>query len=364
MSWRYVRLPPQDPYHMITSFLAVGDHVSKGTKNTMLVFNSLETFVNVGFHQEVWLEVDLDYVRKNGIPVVRRDVGGGTVVITPGEVDYFLVMKSEDAPTNQSELYKKFLSPVASFLNSYGVKAEIREQDIVVGGRKISGNGAMTRGKSVILAGNVLVDVDVNVIAKCLRVPSAKFRDKLAKEMSEWITSMKRETGKTPSVEEVAKGLKKAFEEAGFSFSEEELTEDEVRDWNRLAEEKMRESWIYYKDLRHPELRSERCVKINFSVTLCHVDYKARKLIRITAKFSKEKVEEVSISGDFFVLTPRDFVERLEDRIRGIRVGDIEQVIRDTFNEFRPTIFGFDENDLINAFNEMLIKPEVQEIIS
>ncbi|MEM4768430.1 MAG: lipoate--protein ligase [Saccharolobus sp.] len=366
MQWRFISLPPQDGYHMITSFIATADYVSKGGKNTFLVFYAKEPFVNVGVHQEVWLEVDLEYTRKMGIPVVRRDLGGGTVVITPGEHDYFIVIRQEDAPRNPNELYEKYLTPVVDVLRSYGLNASLRDQDIVVNGKKISGNGAMTYGNSVVIAGNILLHLDIDIISKCIKVPTEKFRDKMAKDMNEWLTSLDRELGYIPSRDEINRKLKEAFEKRlGIKFEESTLTPEEIELWEKLAREKAKEEWIYYKDNRHPELHTERCVKISSAVALCHLDYKARKLLRITLKIVNKKIDEISISGDFFVMMPKDFIEYLEDRIRGVDASaeEIKRVIKEAFNQKKPTIFGFNEDDLINAILQILNKPEVQEVI-
>ncbi|WP_278465243.1 lipoate--protein ligase [Saccharolobus islandicus] len=366
MSWRFISLPPQDGYHMVTSFVAVADYVNRGGKNTLLIFSVKEPFVNVGVHQEVWLEVDLEFTKKMKIPVVRRDLGGGTVVITAGEHDYFIVVRQEDAPRNPTELYRKFLTPVVNVLRSYGLNADLRDQDIVVNGKKISGNGAMTRGNSVVLAGNILLSLDVDLISKCIKVPTEKFRDKMAKDMSEWLTSLEKELGYVPPRDEINRKLKEAFEkELGIKFEDSTLTPEEIELWEKLASEKAKEEWIFYKDNRHPNIHTERCVKISSAVALCHLDYKARKLLRITLKIVNKKIDEISISGDFFVMSPNGFIEYLEDRLKGVSANleEIREVILDEFNEKKPVIFGFNENDLIDALTEIMRKSEIQEVI-
>lgn len=349
---------------MITSFVAVAELREKIGKNTFLTFWSKETFVNVGVHQEVWLEVNTDYARQNKIPIVRRDIGGGTVIITPDEHDYWIIVSRNEAPSNPKDLYEKYLTPVVHALKKLGLNARLRDQDIVVNDRKISGNGAMTHGNSVVIAGNILLRLNVDLMAKLLKVPSEKFRDKVKKEMSEWLTSLERELGYVPSRDEINDLLKNSFEEVlGIKLVEDKLTEEEVELWEKLAKEKMEESWIYYKDNRHPELHYERCVKISSNVAICHVDYKARKLLRITAKFIKNKLDEVSISGDFFIMNPKDFIEYLEDSLRGVKIDEINKTIDSVFNEKKPIIFGFDKEDLKKAFEEIIQKPEVQEVI-
>ena len=363
-NWRFVSLPPQDGYHMITSFLAVADYVSKGGPNTLLVFSASRPFVNVGAHQEVWLEVNLDFTRANGITVVRRDVGGGTVVITPGELDYFIVVRADEAPSTPGELYKKFLTPVVNVLRKLGVNASLRDQDIVVDGKKISGNGAMTYGKAVVVTGNILLDIDTDFIAKCVKVPEEKFRDKLAKDMRSWITTLKDQLGYVPPRDQIVKMLKEEFEtELGLKFEEGNLTPEEITLWEKLAEEKKREEWVFYRDNRHRELHTERCVKINSRVALCHLDYKARKLLRLTVRIVDGKVDEVSISGDFFIMSPPDFQDYLEDSLKGVKVEEVEKKIDEVFAQKKPVVFGFTADDLKAAFREVLNKPEVREVL-
>ncbi|MUN29658.1 lipoyl protein ligase domain-containing protein [Sulfuracidifex metallicus] len=364
MSWRYITLPPQDGYHMVTSFVSVADYVSNGGKNTLLLFNVKQPFVNVGVHQEVWLEVDLEYTKKMGIPVVRRDLGGGTVVITPGEQDFFLVVRHEDAPSSPSALYQKFLTPIVNVIRSYGIDATLKDQDIVVKGKKISGNGAMTRGKAVVITGNILLTLDVELMSKCIKVPSEKFRDKVAKDMRGWLTSIQDEIGYVPSKEELYKKIKEEFEkELNVKFEESNLTPEEIEEWDKLANEKIDEEWIYFKDNRHPDLKTERCVKINSSLALCHMDYKARKLLRITLRVFNKTIDEVSISGDFFVMSPQGFLERLEDALKGTPPSEVDRKIKEVFDKEKPVIFGFTQEDLIKAFQELISKPEIQEII-
>lgn len=364
MSWRFSELPPQDGYHMVTSFVSVADYVSRGGKNTLMLFYSKEPFVNVGVHQEVWLEVDLDYTKSHNIPVVRRDLGGGTVVITPGEHDYFLVINQNEVPGEPSKLYSKYLSPIVNVLKDYGINATLRDQDIVVNGKKISGNGAMTYEKAVVITGNILLSLDVDLISKCIRVPTEKFRDKMAKDMRDWLTSLENELGYTPSREELNRKIKEKYEnELGIKFEISNLTPEEIELWNKLAEEKRNEEWIYYRDNRHPDLRTERCVKISSSVALCHLDYKARKLLRITIKIVNKKLQEVSISGDFFIMSPNGFLDYLEDKLTGINPNEISKKINEIFDEKKPVIFGFTKEDLETAFQKIIEKPEIQEVI-
>jgi len=95
---------------------------------------------------------------------------------------------------------------------------------------------------------------------------------------------------------------------------------------------------------------------------LCHVDYKGRKLVRITARIVDGKLDEVSVSGDFFVMSPQGFLEYLEDSLRGVRVRELEDAVSKVFKLRPPRAFGLDEADLKAAFRKLIDSPEVREV--
>nr|MDQ4050827.1 lipoate--protein ligase family protein [Thermoproteota archaeon] len=62
--------------------------------------------------------------------------------------------------------------------------------DIVIAGKKVSGN-AQTRKKGVLLQhGTILLNIDVNKMFSVLKVPSEKVRDKIIKDVKERVTSL------------------------------------------------------------------------------------------------------------------------------------------------------------------------------
>lgn len=56
--------------------------------------------------------------------------------------------------------------------------------DVVTNGKKISGNGAGQFGdNTVILVGNIILDLNYDAMGRVLKVPSEKFRDKMVQSM-------------------------------------------------------------------------------------------------------------------------------------------------------------------------------------
>ena len=153
---------PIDGYTMTNLYEAVGRAVSEGSvPNTLILNHPSRTFVNIGFHQLMEKEIDVDYAREMKFDLVRRTIGGGAILDGSWEQDYFFVVnrKSRECPATMQDFYKKFLEPPMLALEKLGLEATIRPpNDVLVGGRKISGNGAITIESSNVLAGDLLLD--------------------------------------------------------------------------------------------------------------------------------------------------------------------------------------------------------------
>jgi lipoate-protein ligase A len=124
--WRLIDLGPVNGYTMTNLYEAVGRAVSEGSvKNTVILNHPLKPFVNIGFHQLMEKEIDINFAKKMEFDLVRRTIGGGAILDGPWEQDYFVVVnrRSEECPASISEFYKKFLGPPLLALKKMGLEA-------------------------------------------------------------------------------------------------------------------------------------------------------------------------------------------------------------------------------------------------
>lgn len=193
--------------------------------------------VTIGYFQCLREEVDVSKCGEFGVDVVRRQTGGGAV-FHDAELTYSFITR--DYPLGILDSYKLICGAILSGLKTVGVDGQfIPLNDLVVGGKKFSGN-AQTRKKGVLLQhGTILLGVDVEKMFSLLLVPNEKIRDKMIASVKE------RVTGVGKSFDEVAGALKAGFSE---TFQAElvasKVSEREELETKKFIEEKYgNEKW-------------------------------------------------------------------------------------------------------------------------
>ena len=119
--------------------------------------------VIVGLNQNVYAEVNLDYLDAQGICLVRRSTGGGAVYHDLQNLNYTLVGRGVSP------------EPVVEALRRLGVPAELSgRNDIFVEGRKVSGYARRVWRDRELIHGTLMYDVDLDTLARALDVPGSK----------------------------------------------------------------------------------------------------------------------------------------------------------------------------------------------
>jgi lipoate-protein ligase A len=172
--------------------------------------------ISVGYFQGMREEIDIEACARLGIEAVRRVTGGGAV-FHDAEITYSLVVPEghELAPPDIIESYRIICAGLIDALAGLGVEARfVPINDIVSGGKKISGN-AQTRKQGVLLQhGTLLLDVDVERMFAILRVPQEKLKGKLIEDVKARVTGLRSILGRPLGYEEAASMLKAGFAKA------------------------------------------------------------------------------------------------------------------------------------------------------
>jgi lipoate-protein ligase A len=174
----------------------------------------------VGRFQVAAAEVDLGAAETLGAPVLRRFTGGGTVWHDPGNLNVSVVLRPEDAilvadPSLRRlpGLYRLVLAPLADAIRSLGVAAEMTEREIVAPDGKLSGVAAWLGGRALLVHATLLVDADLDALARVCNGPGAAGDPRWERTRSRrvTVTSLAREMGVAPNAADVEAALLAAF---------------------------------------------------------------------------------------------------------------------------------------------------------
>jgi lipoate-protein ligase A len=356
-TWRLLDLGYSEPLVAQTFYEAVAEAVHRGlSPNTLILLQPGSPYACLGYHQDLEKEIDLQFCKEAGLPVIRRSQGGGATYLDSDQVFYQIVSKdSAVVPRDVERMFERLLSVTVETYRRLGVEAEYKPlNDVVVGGRKISGNGAGMHESASILVGNVILDLDYDLMARVLRVPDEKFRDKMAKSMREWVSTLKRELVEPPTAEEVKHTYTSAFEEIfGVELVEEEPTDEEWGVFNEDTRPRhTSREWLYMEAPR-TQLREGRAVKIAHDVKVVEADHKAGKLIRVRAELKGEEILSVQMRGDFFAI-PKEAISDLEEMLVGSRLEEepLREAVERFYEETGAQIPGIAPGD----FSEAIMK--------
>ena len=301
----------------------------------LILLAPAEPYVCIGYHQDAEQEVDLAYCREHAIPVFRREVGGGAVYLDGQQLFYQLVIHKDNplAHGDIGQFYERFLAPVAKTYAELGVQARYKPvNDIVtLAGRKISGNGAAEIEDYRILVGNLIVDFDYETMVRILRVPDAKFRDKVFKSMRENLTTIRRELEGIPAWEAMTAALIRNFESVLGPLQPDALPEAVYGEMATLAQTFTTEEWLLQPGRRirgrQREQNLAREIKISADISVAHRLHKAPGgLIRADVETQQEKILSVGLSGDFFFY-PADLLAELERALSGVPLSAARETI-------------------------------------
>lgn len=147
---------------------------SRPEEDIFLLWHTVPTLM-LGRFQSPETEINLAYAKKQGIQVVRRPSGGGTIYTDPGTWQFSFIRRE----ANRVIDFNPFVEPIRDALRELGFPAEMSgRNDLMIHGRKCSGNAQYFSKGYQVHHGSILFDADLEAMVRCLTVDEAKFRAK------------------------------------------------------------------------------------------------------------------------------------------------------------------------------------------
>jgi lipoate-protein ligase A len=150
-------------------------------EDDLLLFYVNAPAIIIGRNQNTIEEIAPDVVAERGIQVVRRVSGGGAVYHDLGNLNFSFMTRDVTGRFNR---YDRFNGPVVDVLRDLGVPAQIGgRNDILVDGRKISGNAQFATPDRMFSHGTLLVHSNLDDVTAALRPRPGKVESKGVKSI-------------------------------------------------------------------------------------------------------------------------------------------------------------------------------------
>ncbi|MBA5729944.1 lipoate--protein ligase [Aerococcaceae bacterium INB8] len=271
----------------------------------ILLFYINEPSIIVGRNQNTTEEINQSYVDEHNVQVVRRMSGGGSVYHDLGNF-CFCFIKDDDGTFRD---FKSVTEPIIEALHKMGATEAALEgrNDLLIDGKKFSGNAMYAKDGRMTAHGTILFDSDLDETNNVLKPRKAKIESKGIKSVRSRVTNIK------PYVDEKYRDLSTEefrdlilLEIFGVDKREDvpelKLTDEIWEGVYKLREERMGNwEWNYGKS---PDFDFEQSHKFPFG------------FVDIRFNVRQGVIEDARIYGDFFGLGN---IKDVEEKLNGVR---------------------------------------------
>ncbi|RUT28492.1 lipoate--protein ligase [Paenibacillus zeisoli] len=273
---------------------------------TYLLFYINAPSVIIGKHQNTIEEINAEYIKDNGVKVVRRLSGGGAVYHDLGNLNFSFITKDDGQSFHN---FRKFTQPVVEALQQLGVNAELTgRNDLQVGEQKISGNAQFSTRGRMFSHGTLMFNLNLDNVQASLHANPEKFKSKSTKSVRSRVANISDFLDKKITIEEFrSELLRHIFGMEVDKVPQYVLTEE---DWNKIHEisKERYQNWEWNYGLS-PESNVKHTKKFPVGI------------IDLRMNIKDGRIAEIKIYGDFFGVGD---VADIEDKLRGLRYEENE----------------------------------------
>ncbi|MBI5967207.1 MAG: lipoate--protein ligase family protein [Deltaproteobacteria bacterium] len=351
--WRFLVLNETYADYSIGTSPALERGVMEGVSPDTVVLDIFpEDSFTVGVLDDPEKAIDLEFCRKKGIIVRRRNTTGGTIYSAKGSAVICYYLKTSDplVPQSIGEAFPRMLGDFAEAAKQlFGFPAKYRPlNDVEVEGRKLMPSSCKIERNTLVF--RLLLNVkpqNVEVTSKAILLSPEKVQDKILKTVEERLTHLEREAGREILLLDLRNFVRKAVT---LSFAEVDLVPGEMNPaekkyWQEFRELYSREGWLLanteayrFKRIPSQAKRGEQRVKA------------VAGLIRAVILKHENRIYDLIITGDFHP-RPHTILADMENALRHApaQADEIKRRIEEIYDRPGVEISGTTPDDFVSA---------------
>ena len=321
---KYVALSNERRYSL-PFYLAMEEYVAREfpVQDYFFMWQVAPTVI-FGRNQLLEKEVDVEFCKNNGIEFYRRKSGGGCVYADEGNI-----MLSYITPeTNVNFTFNRYMLMVEHALQHLGIDARTTgRNDILIDGRKVSGNAFYHLPKCSIVHGTMLYDTDVNSMANATTPSASKLKSKGVESVRQRVTTIKEHISIT--LDDFKKSLRESL-----CNDTVVLNDNDVMAIEELSREYYSHEFIYGNN---PACTYSSAAR-----------YEGVGELRLLLEIKENIIRRANLSGDFFIIGDIDDV--LLSKLKNVPYtrAAVEEAVAGI--DFGALIMNLNKEQLINLF--------------
>jgi lipoate---protein ligase len=138
-------------------------------------------------------DVKVDACRADGVPVLRRSSGGGTVLVGPGTLNVSVILPQTAAPELWAvdAAHRHVLEQFAAAIRRAGVDVELLGTgDLTQGGRKCGGSAQRRLKHHFLVHVSILADLDIDLVERYLALPARQPAYRAGRSHAEFLANL------------------------------------------------------------------------------------------------------------------------------------------------------------------------------
>lgn len=327
-TWRYVDCGAVDAFENNAQMAVLARSAGDAAQPILQTSVWGATHLNVGWFDDVDSTLDLAACEHLGIQVIRRPfAGGGTAFYERGcAVMWGVMFPKAGAHDDLDAEIARFQPIVLGALDRIGL-GQVRFEgsaDLRWRGRKLGGISAGDFGRVISVGGFLNIrPPNLDQYLRVVRVPDDKFKDKLVKDMREYVCTAEEVAGRSVTYEHFRDAMLDAVGDAGIALEIRELGDVEQAALKKISNRIATDDSV--RRISSERFRAEHETagrRVGFG------NHKGRKLCRAGVALDESgRVAAAMMAGDMHVAPP-DALDRVASALVGAGAADAAELRR------------------------------------